>query len=607
MCGIAGVAGLSANEAKQIVTRMNALQAHRGPDAEGIFVNDHVCLGHRRLSIIDLDNRSDQPMSSHNSRYRLVFNGEIYNFREIKRELKDYPFRTESDTEVLLAGFEKWGKDLLLRLNGMFAFAIWDERNKSLFLARDRLGIKPLYYSTSQGFSFSSELRALLSSGLVKPKINGGSIHSFLSNQSIQAPHTIIDEIYQLKPGHYGVYHLGKFEAHEYWCLGDQPIHTDGATTFSQLRSCLLDAVEKRLVADVDVAAFLSGGIDSSAIVGLMAELNPGRINTFSIGFDNADFDESDYAKIIAKRFKTDHHNFILKPEELLQKIPVALGSMDSPTSDGINTFIIAEAVRNQGIKVALSGLGGDELFMGYPVFKQLPWITKNWAFKLPLWVRKLLSSGASVFGSTARIRKLQRLLKTENIDLKTLYPMFRRIAGTEEINRLLVRDVGGDVPDLPTIPVLDELGSISAFELGTYTTNILLRDTDQMSMAHSLEVRVPFLDHELVQRVLSIPSAEKLGDIPKPLLIKSLHGLLPEEVIARKKQGFTLPWEYWLKNELFTFVEGELQKIKHLDLLCEMEVDSLWNHFKSGNPSVHWSRIWTLVVLSSWIDQHIN
>ncbi len=609
MCGIAGVVGLEEEEARGYVSKMNDLQAHRGPDANGIVSDQYACLGHRRLAIIDLDQRSNQPLISKNGRFWLVFNGEIYNYREIRLKLIPYKFRTESDSEILLAGYEKWGEEVLQYLNGMFSFAIWDTERQSLFVARDRLGIKPLYYSTKKGFSFSSELRAIIHAGVMRPLLNMQSLKTFLINQSIPTPETLIDGVQQLPAGCYGVYREGKFSIQKYWSLeGIKTTDLEEGADLDALKPHLLDAVSERTVADVDLGAFLSGGIDSSAIVGLLSELKLQKVNTFSIGFKEDQYDESSFARLVSKKFETNHENLILTPEDLLSKIPDTLQAMDSPTADGVNTYIISEAVRNRGIKVALSGLGGDELFAGYPVFKQLPAVGRQLIYRLPSLCRQPLAFLLKQMIPSHRGAKLQSLLSVSGSDLNSLYPIFRSIATAKEVDQLfLVEEPENAQSNLTHFKHLDTIASISALELSSYTENVLLRDTDQMSMAHGLEVRVPFLDHRLVEKVLATPGSLKFGPSPKHLLIQTLGNLLPTEIVHRKKQGFALPWEHWLKHELKGFAQNELNKLSNYDLFNQVEVERLWWEFQSGNRRIHWSRIWTLVILGNWIRTHLD
>jgi len=366
MCGIAGIIGISAAESGSLIDEMTERMKHRGPDAGATFVSDGIALGHRRLSIIDLSTNANQPFFDISKRYIIVFNGEIYNYQEIK-ELLNYSWQTTSDTEVILAAYLQWGEHCLEKLNGMFAFAIWDNLKKDLFVARDRMGVKPFYYyQSNELFVFASEIRSILASGLVPKKLDINSLSSFLANLAVRTPNTIIEGIQQLQPGEYGFYKDNTFKKYKYWSITNNLINLQNynlsyTETVQKTRHLFEEAIKSRMVADVPVGAFLSGGIDSSAIVAIMAQLSRRSIETFSITFKDKVFDESKYARYIAQQYQTNHTELLLEPNDLLKNLPEYISSMDSPTVDGINTYTISKLVAKTGIKVALSGLGGDE------------------------------------------------------------------------------------------------------------------------------------------------------------------------------------------------------------------------------------------------------
>ena len=370
MCGIAGViAPLNLEILNTTIAQLTDNMLHRGPDAGGCYVKNGVALGHRRLSIIDLSAKANQPFIDPTGRYVIVFNGEIYNFPEIKAKITDYNFATNSDTEVILASFIKWGINCLDQLNGMFAFAIWDDLEKKLFVCRDRLGVKPLYYYHRDNFfSFASEVRALLSTGLFEKEVDEASLEDYLMNQAISAPYTLFKGVYQLTPGQYGIFQNGTFSVADYWRIEtsiDFPGINDSQQVKKQIRRLLTESVERRMISDVELGAFLSGGIDSSIIVAIMAQVTDSPVNTFSIIFDEKEFDESKYSSLIAKKFNTRHFPITLTSGDFLNELPTALAAMDTPSGDGINSFVVSKVTREAGFTVALSGTGGDELFAG--------------------------------------------------------------------------------------------------------------------------------------------------------------------------------------------------------------------------------------------------
>ena len=624
MCGIAGILSenLSAEQIKQIVIKMNASLAHRGPDHNGIWETEGVCLGHRRLSIIDLSENANQPFFSSNKRHVIVYNGELYNYRELKLELQrsaqgsnEVPhfFKTASDTEVVLAAFLRWGKDCLRHFHGMFAFAIYDTQEKKLFAARDRMGVKPFYYHFSNdGFLFSSEIRAILHCGLKNFSLNTAALAEYVMYQTVYAPKTIVKGIQMLLPGHYLEYQKGKAELTQYYDLNK--IQAQEILPYEQIcakvNELLALAVQKRMVSDVPFGAFLSGGIDSSAVVGLMSKVSSEKIQTFHVSFDESEFSESVYAKQIAKKFNTEHHEIKLQPNDFLSQLPQALKAMDHPGGDGPNTYIVSKATRNVGITMALSGIGGDELFAGYDVFKRMDELSKKtWLNAIPQFARKAAGQVIRKKSNSVGGDKKAELLAEKKITFASSYLLSRSLFTQKDLIKLLpngdpfeqitkiVNAVGGKKDHL--------LSTVSLCEMQTYLQNVLLRDTDQMSMAVALEVREPFLDHKLIEYVLGIKDEWKYPHTPKKLLTDSLGDLLPSEIINRPKMGFTLPWKEWMKNELKTLCEENIQELGKRDLLNEKGLNELWNAFLMGDPKVSWSRIWHLVVLNNWIKEN--
>lgn len=589
---------------------------HRGPDASGVFEGKNVVLGHRRLSIIDLNKASDQPFNSPDGRYTLVYNGELYNYLSLKEQLSDYSFKTSSDTEVVLAAFIQWGMKALQVFNGMFAFAFWDNEEERLWLGRDRMGIKPLYFFQDEtAVLFSSEVRSLLASDLVPRKLNGRALSDYLRYQAVHAPATIIEGVKSLMPGTYWEVSDPDASAVEYWKPW-QKLHfdRDPIKVQKEVRERLTTAVEKRMVADVPFGAFLSGGIDSSLLVGIIRERLNLPLDTFNVSFDEAEFSEATYAKTIAERFGSQHHEIKLTPDDFLSWLPIALSAMDHPSGDGPNTWIVSKETKKQGISMALSGLGGDEVFAGYDVFTRIPYVAdRNWILSFPKGVRSLAGNLLKLSRPGMASSKTKELLEADYFDLQHLYPTFRKSLLDAEVRLLLqqnpatnrVAEIIADLEKYHEFVQLPTLSRISVAEFSTYLQNTLLRDTDQMSMAHALEVRVPFLDHDLVEYVMQVSDGIKYPSSPKKLLIDSFTDLLPGEVVNRPKMGFVLPWELWLKGPLRPLAEDAIQIISEHEAFNHEAVNELWERFVKGDAEITWSRVWPLITLAIWMKEN--
>jgi asparagine synthase (glutamine-hydrolysing) len=595
MCSIAGIFGRGEQE---VVVRMNEAQRHRGPDDQGVVQCGNVVLGNTRLAIIDTSAAGHQPMHDPETGNWITYNGETYNFKELRRELGG-EWASNTDTEVVLRAYRRWGADAFRRLRGMFALAIWDNQRKRLILARDPLGIKPLYYYAAKDqLIFASELRALLASGLVPRRLSAAGLDSYLANGSVAAPLTIIDGVRQLLPGHY--LESVEFKEIEFAVPRSDEVPDCRDEAVARLRAGLEESVRAHLVSDVPLGVFLSGGMDSSALVALMSRISEQRPKTFSVVFDEATFTEAPFSRAVAARFQTDHTEITLNEDRLLSILPEALAAIDQPTMDGINTFVVSQAVKNAGITVALSGLGGDELFAGYPSFRRALKL-----HSLSRTARRVLRAALSVVrnGSVQR-HKFRQLMNSEGTPAD-VYRISRQLFSNE---------LGGPGCAAPTItpgwgrhPV-DVVNEISRLELSGYMSNTLLRDTDAMSMAHSLEVRVPFVDTRLVDYVLSLPGAWKLNHGtkgPKPLLADALADLLPRDFLARPKMGFTLPFERWLQQNLRTEVSSVLEDASMLSVpaLNSAAVQKLWRNFLQKPRAVGWSRPWSLYVLAKWCE----
>ncbi len=621
MCGIAGIHGLDRlDDPEALVRCMTDAIAHRGPNAEGVKRIGDTVLGHRRLSIIDLSTASDQPFTSSDGRYTISFNGEIYNYRDIKRELGTVTWRTGSDTEVLLAAYARWGIDCLHRLHGMFAFAVHDSVTDELFIVRDRMGIKPVYwYRNQQHLVFASEVRAMLASGLVPRKLDEVALIDHLRYQTVHAPFTLLKDVRMLEAGHYLRIHDREVSDHRWYDLVGSAAKEAGTMSLPEVhrevRDRLSRAVEKRLVSDVPFGAFLSGGIDSSAVVGLMAQASASPVHTFSVIFNEPEFSEEKYARIVSEKFRTEHTAIRLRPEDMLRMLPDALDAMDHPSADGPNTYVVSKVTKEAGITMALSGLGGDEVFAGYPVFERsLALWRKRWIASMPKPLRSLTASIIAGARPSISSDKLGELLRLPSFAVEETFPVSRLTYSDRELSDLFGRDrlpenrvrsimhalleeEGGDA-----LPMLSQ---VSLGELGTYLQNVLLRDTDQMSMAHALEVRVPFLDHELVEFVLGVSDTHKFPHTPKKLLVDALGDLLPHEIVDRPKMGFTLPWEVWMRNDLRSFCEDRLHKLESRGVFGPKCMARVWERFLARDPRINWSRVWSLVVLGDWLDRN--
>jgi len=625
MCGINGVYSkrFSQEQKVSMINAMNKTLAHRGPDHDGVWSAEEITLGHRRLSIIDLSPESNQPFVSSDGRYVIVYNGELYNYRELKLELQRaakgsllqaHIFKTASDTEVVLAAFIRYGYKCLDYFNGMFAFAVYDTQEKKLFIARDRMGVKPLYYSYGEeGLMFSSELRPILHSGFRTFKLNKEVLPEYTLYQTVFAPNTIIKGIRYLEAGHYLVYTSEGAEMVQYYDL-NRVIKNKPDLPYDQacqkVRELLTNSVQRRLISDVPFGAFLSGGIDSSCVVGLMSELSSSRVNTFNISFDEGEFSESRYAKQVAEKFNTIHHEIRLQPKDFLKQLPEALKAMDHPSGDGPNTYVVSGATKSQGITMALSGIGGDEVFAGYDVFKRMKSLQKRaWLNTLPQFLRKAGAGTVRLNKPSVSRHKMAELLEKDKIDFTSAYPLSRSLF-TERQLKTLIESKGAYVnikKALATLPQQSQmlLSAVSIAEMNTYLQHTLLRDTDQMSMAHALEVREPFLDHQLVEFVLGLKDEYKFPHTPKKLLVDSMSHLLPTEIVNRRKMGFVLPWQEWLKRDLYEFCDVQVKGLENKGLFREGAIFTLWQDFLNGHPLVNWSRVWHLIVLNHWLDMH--
>ncbi len=607
------------------VAAMVSRQQHRGPDDRGTFSDGPATIGMCRLAIIDPAN-GHQPMTTPDGRFSLVFNGAIYNYRALQSELAagGWVFRTNCDTEVLLAAYAVYGPAGLHRLRGMFAFAVWDARERTLFAARDPLGIKPLYFARlpEGGVVFASELNALLASGAVSREIDPTSVGEYLAWFSVPAPRTLYRGIANLPPGHQlTVDHAGRTHTGPWWHLpAPRAAHASGNyhDFVHGLRAQLDDSIRAHRVADVPVGAFLSGGMDSTAVVGLMTRSGASRLKTFSLVFGEAGFSEQVSARLAAEAFGTDHHEELITGTRVAADLPKILASFDQPTGDGINTYYASQTARAGGVTVALSGLGGDELFGGYPSFRDLPRLERllPWWRRLPGRIRAGIIERLRA-GTSSRSRKLADFLAHAR-DLHELASLQRRVLPETARLALLAPEARAQAERLgPNHPMLEDfafelIGAdpfqvISAWELRTYMADVLLRDSDVFSMAHSLELRVPFVDRQLVEWLWPQPDFFKYDPRRgKRALADATADVVPAAIRNRRKQGFTLPFPLWMRQELKPFLDETFSNasLAACPWLEAGEVQRMWTAFTNGRDNRAWSRVWTLAVLVAFANR---
>jgi asparagine synthase (glutamine-hydrolysing) len=565
---------------------------HRGPDDQGTEVvsagSGNVVVGNTRLAILDLSPAGHQPMHDSETGNWCVLNGEIYNHLEIRQALGDVRWRSSSDTETLLRAYAAWGTACVERMRGMFAIAIYDAARQSLWCVRDRLGIKPFYYAAGpEAFAFASEVKVLLSSGLVPGELDRDGLAAYMEFGSVIEPLTLVRGVRSLSPGHWMEVSNGVItRQNQYWSLAECAVDSntdDRESTYELLQA----SVREHMISDVPVGCFLSGGVDSSAITACAARSSSTPLRTFTVAFHGTKMDESPDARAIATYFGTEHTEVRLPDSEVAAQVPLAVASMDLPSIDGVNTFIVSRAVRSSGIKVVLSGLGGDEVFGGYRSFRILPF-AMNWA----PWIGRLPRQFASMVPGGERGFEMMR----PAIPLSERYSALRALWPQTELRRMGLPAPANliDEPDSALPPTT----RVSLLELSMYMRSVLLRDSDVMSMAHSIELRVPFLDHRLVAHALRNHLA---GDGRKEKLRAALSDVLPARTLRRAKQGFDLPMHAWLRGILRRFCDEGLAVLDREGILT-VPTSEFMGRFCSGQLS--WPRLWQLVVLGHWVGR---
>ena len=628
MCGIVGIAGSSRRPVDDAVVRsMNDALWHRGPDDEGYLVRDQVGLGMRRLSIIDVAG-GRQPIHNEDKSVWAVFNGEIYNYDELREELQQrgHHFYTRSDTETLVHLYEEYGEAGVSRLRGMFAYALWDERRNRLIVARDRLGIKPLYYAQLDGrVFFASELKAFARVPGFPRDLDEASVQRYLAYLYVPGPATIFRNVVELPPAHYLVYEGGRITVHRYWTVRYEGDRRVSASEWSERFLAQFRAsVKSHLMSEVPLGAFLSGGLDSSAMVAVMAQESRTRVKTFSIGYEGAGSfqDERRYARIVAERFGTDHREFVVSPDvEAL--LPDLVATMEQPFADSsvIPNYYISKLTR-QHVTVALSGLGGDEIGGGYPRYLGMLWAERYRRFPRALpfrWLEAAAAQLPDVRSGRRWIDQTKRFFATAMLDPADRYAAMATTFSPADRQRLLTPDFrtraqSDDAEDLVrrVFGSRDADGVLHASmlaDLHSYLPGDLLTLADRISMKHSLEVRVPFLDHPLVELMARVPHELKVaGRTKKVLMREAFRGLLPSSILNRRKVGFSVPLALWLRTDLRPIMQDILSEaeVRHLGYLRYPEVERIKAEHLAGRAN-HENKLWALINLVCWHRQWLK
>ncbi len=620
MCGICGMVGLLN---KDLLKKICGAMLHRGPDDEGYFIDKNVGLGIRRLSIIDLKT-GHQPIHNEDETIQVILNGEIYNYKELTYELKakGHRFYTNSDAEVLVHLYEDLKEECVHKLRGMFAFAIWDKKEERLFLARDRLGIKPLYYTHQNNrFLFASEIKALLEDRGISRKIDAAALDYYLSFLYIPAPLTIFKEVNKLLPGHSLIFKKGNLDIKRYWKLNFFGGGQRSREFYKEkILSSLKEAVKSHLVSDVPIGVFLSGGVDSGAIVALMRQLGTDSIRTFSIGYEKKylSYNELEYSRLIAKRFDTRHQEFIIKPD-IVKILPKMVSCLDEPFADSsaLLTYLISKEA-SQYVKVAPSGIGGDEVFGGYPRYAGA--VISSYYEKFPFTLRKLLKTLSFSIKSSSKGRdtpgRIKRFLKSGLLTPEERYLAWISYFDDQMKNKVYNEDIKQEIQKIKNkqgyihldyfneINSRDYLSRIVYTDINTYLPDDLLIMADRMSMANSLELRVPFCDHRLMEVCFDMPYQLKLKGLRlKSLFKEAFSGLLPQKILNKPKQGFMIPLADWLRVDLKDYVLEILfiENIKKSGYFNPDYIQTiLKKHFSGRENFTH--QIWALLVLEIWL-----
>ncbi|MDR2114948.1 MAG: asparagine synthase (glutamine-hydrolyzing) [Planctomycetaceae bacterium] len=624
MCGICGAVWNESAKAvdKATLDTMTDILRHRGPDDRGTFLQQGIALGHRRLAIIDLTPSGSQPMPNEDETVWIVFNGEIYNFEQLRRELisHGHRFRSESDTEILVHLYEEEHENMLQRINGMFAMAVWDVRERKLFLARDRIGKKPLFYRNEPNrLIFASEMKSILSVNGVPRNIDPTSLDDYLTYQYVPHPKTIFCGISKLSPGHFAVWQDGRLKVQRYWNVDWN--EENNRLTFEEwteeLRALVTDAVRIRLRSDVPVGAFLSGGIDSSVTAGIMQQECSQQIRTFCIGFPQKEYDETAYARQAANLFGTKHQEFIVT-SDIENILPKIIRHYDEPFADSsaIPTWFLCEMTRRE-VTVALSGDGGDELFAGYDRYRAVR--LGMFAEKIPYIFRKILAGPIRRFipASTRQrstLRRLKRFLEALGMEPLEQYLQWIAIFNRERRKKLYTPEFSEEIRGYDSLDFLrraeqlcsqrDRVTRISLTDMQTYLPCDIMTKVDTASMAHALECRAPLLDYRIAEWAAQLPIRYKIeGCYGKKILRETFRNLLPSDIEHRRKMGFGVPVDHWFRKPLREMVQDVLldSKTKQRGFFEPKFVEQLLkDHF--ANRFDHAYRIWALFVFEHWM-----
>ncbi|WP_339787964.1 asparagine synthase (glutamine-hydrolyzing) [uncultured Imperialibacter sp.] len=616
MCGIFGAAVDGRPLDRVLFQTVSGVLAHRGPDAEGLFFSPdgNLGLGHRRLSVIDLRDIANQPMSTPDGRWTIVYNGEVYNYREVRQELAlegAGPFLTDSDTEVILLAWRQWGPQAVNRFNGMFAFSIWDQQEEELWLCRDRLGIKPLFYSITNGLAFASELKGVLPLLSRKPTVSKHAVKTFLHLGFIPEPGTIFEEISKFPSGHYGRYKNGHLELTAYWHPDRLIQELSSASEEEAIQSFqegLYSSVRYRMIADVPFGTFLSGGTDSSLVTAIASDLSSQQLKTFSIGFKEAKFDESQFAAKVASCLGTDHTSVMLEEKDAMPLLLEMMATFDEPFADtsAIPTMLVSQLAREK-VTVILTGDGGDELFLGYGAHDWAKRLSASLARPVATPVSKLLAHGNSRF---KRIGHLFEGAGFESIR-DHIFSQEQYFFSNAELARLL-KDAYQTEPYSYSDPVdlarqLTAAEKQALFDLKVYLKDDVLTKVDRSSMKYGLECRVPLLDYRLVETALNMPvSLKRRNGERKWILKKILEDYLPKELVYRPKWGFSVPLASWLRGEMFFLIETYLDDdlVDAISVVNKQVVNDLIKRFLKGEDYLY-QRLWALIVVHRWMKEN--
>lgn len=670
MCGIAGLTTFNqATTTQNVLQEMGDVISHRGPDASGTYIDDEIGLVHRRLAIIDLSDAGVQPMHSFDERYVIAFNGEIYNFLEHRKllESEGYAFKTHSDTEVILALYAKYGVDCLSRLNGMFAFALWDKQEKELFIARDRMGKKPLYYHESNGdIYFASELKSLLAINAFPKNVRTDAVYDFFAYQYVPDPKTIFEDVYKLEPGHYMLVKNSNIEVKKYWDISFANVESKTEQEFVEdLDELLTQCTKNRMVSDVPLGAFLSGGVDSSGVVALMAKIandnsnerhsgegrnleqnhqtnssspngvigdlqqnsSDSKITTCSIGFDDKKFNETEFAQIVAEQYQTNHHEFTVH-QNVKDNLEHIVKFFDEPFADPslVPTYFVSELAK-QKVTVAVAGDGGDEVFAGYEKYS-IDYLENKLRDKCPSWLRKgVFPSLAKLAGkvNATPFKKAKSLLNTLSVDPAMGFYISNSFITDEQWNGLVKDDVAkqlnGYHPSTLTTKRYqeangtDHIAKILYTDMKTYLPGGILVKVDRMSMAHSLEVRAPILDYQVVEKAAAMPSnikfkvsADNTKGEKKHILKELFKPMLPNDILYRKKMGFSVPLADWLRGELKEIAEQKLlhQQSGLVNYFNQGAIKDMWEAHSYGGKDFS-SPLWSMLMFQMWWDEYMD